>query len=124
MIKMNIVEIVYFAGGFFRRISHDKPAYETELVKELPEVLKGNKIYLVGGRGDVWEAAFFCPCQCGSVIQLSTLDGDSPSWRILRHWDGSVSLYPSVWRTKGCKSHFFFKRGSIVPAIGFSGKFS
>lgn len=82
-------------------------------VEEIPDVPKNRTLYLIGER-QPWSAAFLCPCKCGEVIQLSLLPQDSPSWSATVDKDGFATLAPSVWRTKGCRSHFFVRRGSVV----------
>ena len=74
----------------------------------------GERLYLVGEDTGPWSAALLCPCGCEATIQLSLLPDDEPSRRAVRHFNGSVSLRPSVWRTRGCRSHFFLRRGRIV----------
>jgi len=88
-------------------------SYRTETVEELPDKLHTHRIYLIGEGGEFWFAAMKCPCGCNETIQLSLLDEDSPHWRYQRHEDNTVSLDPSIWGTKGCKSHFFVRRGEI-----------
>ena len=85
-------------------------------VDEQPDSLEPGFVYLVGSGGKPWSASFVCPCGCSSIIQLSLLQQDRPRWKAVTHFDGSVSLAPSVRRTKGCKSHFFVRRGRIVWA--------
>lgn len=53
-----------------------------------------------------------CPDGCGEVLTVN-LDGRSgPAWRLYLEKD-SISLYPSVWRHTGCKSHFIVWRSRI-----------
>ncbi len=85
-------------------------------VDDQPEIVEPGLIYLIGNYPKPWSATLLCPCSCGSVIQLSLLRDDDPRWKAVRHFDGTISLYPSVWRTKGCKSHFFVRHGRIVWA--------
>lgn len=87
--------------------------YDAIDVEELPTRLIPTQLYVVGEDGESWYAAFLCPCGCGAVIHASLLEGSRPSWRLTRHFDGSVSLHPSMWRTKGCRSHFWLRRGRI-----------
>ena len=82
-------------------------------VDELPDSVAGRRLYLIGS-GVPWSAALLCPCGCGEVIQLSLLADDSPSWMVTFDGDGLPTLSPSVWRTKGCRSHFFLRHGAIV----------
>src|SRR5689334_664379 len=82
-------------------------------VEELPETPKGRSLYLIGNHNP-WSVAFLCPCGCGELIQLSLLTCDSPSWSVTFDRDGFATLSPSVWRTKGCRSHFFLRQGTVV----------
>jgi hypothetical protein len=82
-------------------------------VAELPEALKSRSLYLIGTRNP-WSVAFLCPCGCGDLIQLSLLGYDSPSWTLTLARGGFATLAPSVWRTKGCCSHFFVRRGRVI----------
>lgn len=88
-----------------------------ESVEDIPDVLQPHSIYFVGDEGRPWAAAFLCPCQCGDVIQLSLIENDRPRWRARVHENRSVTLDPSVWRTRGCFSHFFVRRGRIWWAV-------
>ncbi|WP_436231260.1 DUF6527 family protein [Caballeronia sp. LjRoot29] len=54
-----------------------------------------------------------CPCGCGEVIELNLLKQARPCWSAEEHPDGTISLVPSVWRQRGCRSHFFLRRGGI-----------
>lgn len=88
-------------------------AHETE---DFPERLNPDQVYLIGEDGNWWSAAMVCPCGCGATIQLSLIEKDRPRWRARVELSGTVTLHPSVWRTKGCKSHFFVRQGRIVWA--------
>ena len=91
-----------------------RTGFATEVVDDVPEVLEPETVYLVGEDSLPWCAALLCPCGCGSTIQVSLVAGDRPSWRAIRHFSGSVTLLPSIWRSSGCRSHFFVRRGRIV----------
>ncbi|MGE0288414.1 MAG: DUF6527 family protein [Bradyrhizobium sp.] len=54
-----------------------------------------------------------CPCGCGEVIELNLLQQARPCWNAQEHQNGTVSVTPSVWRRKGCRSHFWLRRGRI-----------
>jgi hypothetical protein len=47
-------------------------------------------------------------------VQLSLLEDSRPRWRVEEHDDGTASIYPSVWRRRGCRSHFFVQRGMVI----------
>jgi Family of unknown function (DUF6527) len=87
--------------------------YGAVSVAELPNSLKPHTIYVVGEARHRWYAAFLCPCGCGETIQASLLEKSRPHWTLTERWDGAASLHPSVWRTKGCRSHFWLRVGRI-----------
>jgi uncharacterized protein DUF6527 len=89
------------------------PRYTIERVAEIPDRLKPRIVYILG-TPDPWSVALLCPCGCHDAIHISLLANDSPSWRLRIHAKNEPSLEPSVWRQRGCKSHFFLKRGRIV----------
>jgi hypothetical protein len=82
-------------------------------VDEFPDTLKPSIVYVSGEGQHLWAAAMKCPCGCGDVIELNLLKKVRPCWSVEEHPDGSVSLTPSVWRRKGCGSHFFVRHGRI-----------
>lgn len=82
-------------------------------VEEIPEVLDGMILYAVGEAEYLWFAALVCPCGCGETLHMSLLPDERPRWRLTEHSDGTASLTPSVWRVKGCRSHFWLQRGKI-----------
>jgi Family of unknown function (DUF6527) len=82
-------------------------------VEELPEKLDKGKVYLAGEGEHLWAAAMVCPCGCGELIELNLLKQARPCWSVQEHADGTITLAPSVWRQKGCRSHFLLRRGRI-----------
>lgn len=87
--------------------------YRIEHVTEEPDVLLPNRLYLVGENGHLWHATLLCPCGCGEPIALNLLPEDRPCWRVTDR-GGVPSIAPSVARVRGCRSHFFLRRGKIV----------
>ena len=100
---------VVAASWFARR----RGLYATVCVSKLPDRLNPRTVYVVGEGSHQWFAGFLCPCGCGETIQASLVEKSRPHWRIALRWDGAVSLYPSVWRIKGCRSHFWLRRGRV-----------
>lgn len=82
-------------------------------VEDEPPELKQHRVYLITEDNEVWQAAFICPCGCQATIQLCCLREARPSWSYEVHTDRTVTIRPSVWRTKDCRSHFFLKRGLV-----------
>ena len=87
--------------------------YKTVFTEELPERLAKDTLYILGEGEYLWSAAMICPCGCGEVLQMSLHVEGRPRWKVTFHSDGTVSLWPSVNRKIGCRSHFFFERGHV-----------
>ncbi len=90
--------------------------YKPMVTDDLPDNLDLATVYLIG-EGTPWSAALVCPCGCGATIQLSLIPNDDPRWKVKDHGNGRVSLHPSIWRTKGCESHFWLKNNRVVWAL-------
>jgi Family of unknown function (DUF6527) len=88
--------------------------YKIEHHEELPVNLKGKILYVLGEKNTPWSTAMLCPCGCKEKIQLSLLKDEHPSWEIYSTELNKTSLKPSIWRQKGCKSHFFFTNNEII----------
>lgn len=84
--------------------------------EDIPDKPKPRRVYLVGEPEFPWSAAFLCPCDCGELVQLSLMSNDDPSWIASETRGGRASLHPSVWRIRGCKSHFFIRDGQVIWA--------
>jgi hypothetical protein len=97
--------------GLLRKLT---PAYRTiDVVEKLPPELEKRVLYVVAEDGFEEQAAMLCPCGCGHVLHMNLLPDERPCWLLTRHQDGSASLRPSVWRTKDCRAHFWFKKGHV-----------
>ena len=89
------------------------PRMATDYADDVPETPMARTVYLIGEGPDPWIAGFLCPCGCSEFLQISLLPSGRPRWQASVHWDGTASLHPSVWRQKGCRSHFLLRRGRI-----------
>ena len=87
-----------------------------EVLEDMPDVARPNRVYLVGEPGSPWAAAFLCPCGCDDLVKLSLLSEDDPSWIASGATGDQASLHPSIWRIRGCRSHFFIKAGKVIWA--------
>ena|SRR5439155_12128639 len=50
-----------------------------------------------------------CPCGCGELVSVNLMRASGPAWRLQVDRRGRVSVFPSVERRSGCKSHFFIE---------------
>lgn len=84
------------------------------LCKEFPENIEENCIYITHEEGALCYLMMKCPCGCGADIDLSLLKGLKPRWSVEFNTKGTISITPSIWRKRGCKSHFFYKKGTVI----------
>ena len=82
--------------------------------EELPDLLETNKIYLLGEGSYLWSAVMICPCGCKEALHMNLLADAKPNWVVTEHFDGTLTLFPSIWRKVGCQSHFFLRRGRVI----------
>jgi hypothetical protein len=83
--------------------------------EELPDDVGKKEIFIGGKLKNNWVVVMRCPCGCGDKIYLNTLRSERPYWKIIYKRKG-VSISPSIWRTRNCKSHFFVTNGKIIWA--------
>lgn len=88
--------------------------YKTRWVHDiLPRVLNAHTVYVVQDEDVLWQVSFVCPCGCNEILHMNLISDEHPYWRITEHSDSTISLSPSVWRQKGCRSHFWLRHGKI-----------
>ena len=64
-------------------------------------------------RGVIRSLLLKCPDGCGENSSINLDPRAGKVWGIDTR-GGQITLYPSVWREGGCKSHFILWRGKIV----------
>lgn len=104
-------------SNWFRTLLDPKVTYKHVWTEDPPEAPERGLVYLIGDPPKPWSAAFICPCGCKELISLSLVPNDRPRWRFHVSASDPISLSPSIWRTKGCKSHFFVKKGRVHWAL-------
>ncbi len=83
------------------------------MVDDIPDSPKEKVVYLITHLGNCWAIVMICPCGCGKLLHLNTLQEYHPSWKYYLENKNRISLTPSINRTVGCKSHFFVKKSRI-----------
>lgn len=96
-----------------RLLTRRRPTYKAQFALDLPDAPNPKVIYLIGEDGVLWYAVMICPCGCGSDLRMSLHREGRPRWEVHAHLDGAVSLFPSVHRRVGCRSHFWVDGGEI-----------
>jgi hypothetical protein len=107
------MEILYWLRRAVRRLRRKSDPLHTSVVNDAPESPDPNEIYLLGVGQKPWAAVFRCPCGCRATISVNLLPEARPSWAVKRHLDSTVTLWPSVDRMVGCRSHFWIRRGVV-----------
>ncbi|WP_412769231.1 DUF6527 family protein [Ralstonia pseudosolanacearum] len=93
----------------FHKVSHtDTPPQVAQVMVDI--------VYVVAPKGVPKWTMLRCPCGCGEVITLSLQPTHEPRWTFDAATSGRASLYPSIWRTTGCHSHFWLKDGRVFWA--------
>lgn len=98
---------------FYSIFKTRKAFYSISFAEDLPEKLSPLTLYLIGEYENYWQVVMLCPCGCGYKLHMNLLEEYSPYWEY-KIENGKVSLYPSIDRFVGCKSHFYLKYGKIV----------
>ena len=116
--------IVGLFSSEHRQSTPDEPAIRSkppvsfqriQIVSHPPknDEIESGGFYCVFTAGNPKWALFRCPCKCGSVVTLSLQPVHNPSWVIIKAASGKPTLHPSVWRDKGCLSHFWIREGIV-----------
>lgn len=80
----------------------------------LPETLPFRNLVLARDDGEDWCIGMRCPCGCGQRLELMVLQEIRPRWDVRIDLRGHVTLHPSVWLKKGCRSHFWLRDGRVI----------
>lgn len=86
-------------------------------IKELdPDKLRDGHVYIESRGGKDRWLHMRCPCGCREVISVNLMVSHRPCWSVTWHSDGTLSVFPSLDKAVGCKSHFFIQRSRVVWA--------
>lgn len=103
--------------GYLRwRIKSDV-TYSVDFVQDLPESVSSNTIYVVGEKPFYWQIALRCPCGCRELIQLNLIKKSYPQWEFSVNSNNRITIYPSIWRTRGCESHFIIRNNQCYLVL-------
>lgn len=85
---------------------------QTQHRHEADELLAGAGTAVVVHRGVIRSLVLVCPDGCGETLTINLDPRAGKAWRLYTERRGT-SLFPSVWRDSGCKSHFIVWRSHI-----------
>lgn len=106
--------IICMITNKIRRVLGNQNLPRIFLMDDLPEEVEDNSIYITGVKGKWYFCSLKCPCGCGEIIELNLDTKSRPKWKVIWHKSGTISLSPSVNRTLGCISHFYYRFGTVV----------
>lgn len=95
------------------RLGLRTPTFRAVHVRDIPEALQPEAVYIAGEDGYAWSAAMLCPGGCGKVLEMNLLQDTHPCWKITSSSDDRVTLHPSVWLKTGCECHFILQNGEV-----------
>jgi hypothetical protein len=85
-----------------------------ERVSDAGPILKKPGDCVVIERGSVRRSLLMnCPCGCGELLPINLDPRAGKAWRMYHRY-GFWTLFPSVDRDTGCRSHFILSRGKII----------
>lgn len=94
------------------RANHLKLKGEVVLRHEADELLTEPGAAVLVRRGVLRSIVIACPDGCGEHLTINLDSRAGPAWRCYGNGP-DVSLFPSVWRDSGCRSHFIIWRSRI-----------
>jgi hypothetical protein len=80
----------------------------------LPTKLPKRDLVLARDGDEDWCVGMRCPCRCGMKIELLIIPEAKPRWDVSIEAMQRPTLTPSVWVQRGCRSHFFVRKGRVV----------
>lgn len=109
---MELLKYFYYSiEAFLGKKLFKRLHFLNHYVDEIPSNLKEGILYVEGSKNNPNFAELLCPCGCGDQISINLDSSDNPLWKLGNSF--RTDLHPSIWKTKGCKSHFFIKSGKI-----------
>lgn len=75
-------------------------------------IVSPNDAVLIDRGGPRW-LVLSCPCGCGEQFPINLDPRAGPAWRLYKSNETLLSVFPSVWRDTGCRSHYIIWRGAV-----------
>src|ERR1700723_1237022 len=86
--------------------------------------LKAGVLVLVIPSEQPKSLKFLCPCGCGEIVSVNLMPGNESAWTLDYKPKRGISLWPSVWLTSGCRSHFILRNTKARLLFGKMPKMS
>ena len=81
---------------------------------EAVSLMQPGVVVLIGPGSAPKRIQFLCPCGCKEHVSVNLNPASGPRWRLRIMGGQRISLWPSVQRQSGCRSHFVVVGGDIV----------
>jgi hypothetical protein len=91
---------------------------------EAKQQLKAGVLVLVVPNKKPKSLKFLCPCGCGEIVSVNLMPGNEKAWHLDYEPKLGLSLWPSVWLTSGCRSHFILRHNKTRLLFGKMPKMS
>jgi hypothetical protein len=85
---------------------------------EAKQHLKAGVLVLVIPNERPKSLKFLCPCGCGEIVSVNLMPGNEKAWTLDYKPKRGLSLWPSVWLTSGCHSHFILRNNKARLIFG------
>jgi hypothetical protein len=69
--------------------------------------------YVLVIRGVPRSVVMLCPDGCGAILTINLDSRAGPAWRAYVR-NSALTVYPSIWREEGCKSHFILWEDRVL----------
>jgi hypothetical protein len=86
---------------------------EVERQHEAAPRLPDTGDYVLVRRGVPRALVMRCPDGCGETLTINLDPRSGKAWEVDQR-NGRLTLYPSVWRKEGCRSHFIIWRDRLL----------
>jgi hypothetical protein len=87
--------------------------YRYRNVSDIPDKIEDNIIYIVQEGSEPETLVFNCPCGCEQSVYLNMLQDARPFWTY-KVEKRKISIFPSVVRKGGCRSHYCIRKGRVI----------
>jgi hypothetical protein len=85
---------------------------------EASKLLKRGVLVLIIPNERAKSLKFLCPCGCGETVSVNLMAEAGRAWRVAFEPKHGLSLWPSVWLTTGCRSHFILRHNKARLLLG------
>ena len=82
-------------------------------VEAAANVSKPGDCAIVERAGKQRQFVVHCPDGCGELLSINLDPGSGPAWRLYSK-QGVWTLFPSIDKPSGCRSHFILWRGHVL----------